>query len=110
MMLLCAGLARAAGGPVAAYGFDEGSGTAVADASGSGNGGQTGGTAWAGGRFGSALSFNGTSSSVTVADSNSLDLTSAMTLEAWVDPTALGTGGSSWRTAIFKQTTTGMAY
>ena len=38
------------------------------------------------GRFGNALSFNGTNAVVTVADSNSLDLTSGMTLEGWVRP------------------------
>ena len=36
---------------------------------------------------------------VTVNDSASLDLTTAMTLEAWVYPTA---GGSSWRDVIYK--------
>ena len=39
------------------------------------------------GKFGNALSFNGTNAFVTVADSNSLDLTTGMTLEAWVKPT-----------------------
>ena len=41
----------------------------------------------AAGKFGNALSFNGTNASVTVPDSNSLDLTTGMTLEAWVKPT-----------------------
>jgi glucose/arabinose dehydrogenase/PKD repeat protein len=108
---LGAGEARAAGGLVAAYGFDEGTGTALADASGSGNGGQAAGTTWAtGGRFGSALSFDGASSIVSVADSASLHLTTGMTLEAWVNPTALGTTGTDWRTVVFKQTPSGMAY
>src|SRR5947208_12754379 len=54
-------------GLVAAYSFDEGTGTNVADLSGSGNAGTTANTSWvAGGRFGGALSFDGTSSWVTV--------------------------------------------
>ena len=37
-----------------------------------------------------ALSFNGTNASVSVPDSNSLDLTTGMTLEGWVRPAAGG--------------------
>src|SRR4029450_2971319 len=47
---------------------------------------------------GTALSFNGTSALVTVPDANSLDLTTGMTLEAWVNPTA----GGGWRDVIYK--------
>ena len=50
------------------------------------------------GRFGNALSFNGAGARVTVPDSGSLDLTSAMTLEAWVFPTV----GGGWRDVIYK--------
>ena len=67
-------------GLVAAYGFDEGAGTTTADQSGSGNPGTLSNATWAGagaGKFGNALSFNGTNSIVNVADSNSLDLTNA---------------------------------
>jgi hypothetical protein len=49
----------------------------------------------ASGKFGSALSFNGTNSIVTIPDSSSLDLTAGMTLEAWVNPSALGS--NTWR-------------
>jgi chitodextrinase len=88
-------------GPVAAYGFDEGSGGSVADASGNGNTGTVANTAWsAAGKYGGALSFNGSNSWVTVPDAPSLDLSSGMTLEAWVKPTALG---SAWRTVILKE-------
>jgi len=85
---------------VAAYGFDEGAGTTAADASGYGNDGAVFGASWtASGRFGGALSFNGTDSRVTVADADSLDLLDAMTLEAWVNPTAV----SGWRTILMKE-------
>ena len=88
-------------GLVAAYSFDQGSGTTVSDQSGHGNTGTLSNVTWSpGGVFGSAVSFNGTTSSfITVPDSNSLDLTNGMTLEAWVKPTSLG----SWNTAVLKE-------
>jgi Concanavalin A-like lectin/glucanases superfamily len=98
----------AAGGLVAAYGFDEASGTTTPDASGSGNPGViSGATRIAAGRAGAGLEFDGVNDWVTVADANSLDLTSGMTLEAWVYPTALGT---TWRTVILKERPAGLAY
>ena len=69
---------------------------------GSGNTGTISGATWTAGRFGQALSFDGVNDLVTVNDANSLDLTTGMTLEAWVYPTAL----SGWQSAILKQTTT----
>ena len=47
------------------------------------------------GKYGNALTFNGTNATVTIPDANSLDLTTGMTLEAWVRPTNLG---NSYRT------------
>ena len=48
-------------GLVAAYGFDEGSGTTVTDASGNGNAGTITSATWAAtGKYGEALQFNGT--------------------------------------------------
>ena len=92
---------------VAAYGFEEGSGTTAADASGRGNTGTIANATWTpAGRFGKALSFNGTNSWVTIADAPSLDLTTGMTLEAWVNPSAL----SGWREVILKETPSTMAY
>ena len=74
-------------GLVAAYSFNEGTGTTVGDASGKGNVGTISNATWTtAGHAGGALSFNGTSSWVTVPDSSSLDLTNGMTLEAWVKP------------------------
>jgi VCBS repeat-containing protein len=88
-------------GLVAAYGFEEGSGTTVTDGSGSGNAGSLGtATRTPSGRFGSALAFDGTSALVTIPGSSSLDLTDAMTLEAWVYPTANG----GWRDVVYKGT------
>jgi hypothetical protein len=86
---------------VAAYSFDEGSGTSVADASGNGNGGQIGSATWTtAGKYGKALTFNGTNARVQVPDAPSLDLTSAATLEAWVFPAVAQSG---WRAVIQKE-------
>jgi Concanavalin A-like lectin/glucanases superfamily/Domain of unknown function (DUF1929)/Bacterial Ig domain len=72
------------GGPVAAYGFDENSGTVAGDSSGNGNAGTLeGGATWTTGWFGRALQFDG-AGWVTVPDASSLDATSGMTVEAWV--------------------------
>ena len=87
-------------GLVAAYSFNEGTGTAVGDASGMGNPGTAANTTWTtSGKFGSALVFNGSNALVTVPDSASLRLTTAMTLEAWVYPAA---NSSAWRDVIYK--------
>ena len=95
-------------GLVAAYGFGEGTGTSTADASGSGNNGAISGASWStAGHAGNALSFDGVNDWVTVPDAASLDLTSGMTLEAWVFPTALGT---SWRTVVFKEQAGNLVY
>jgi len=86
-------------GLVAAYGFEEGTGSTVADFSGNGNTGTISGATWtATGRFGNALAFNGASAMVTVSDSPSLDLTGGMTLEAWVYPAAV----NGWRDVIYR--------
>src|SRR5437660_5494713 len=79
----------AGGGLVAAYSFDQGSGTIASDLSGNGNTATLhNATFVAGGKYGGAVSLNGTNASVTVPDSASLDLTGGMTLEAWVRSTS----------------------
>ena len=94
-------------GLVAAYSFDEGTGTSVSDASGKGHTGAISGATWVTtGKFGNALNFNGSSNLVTVADANDLDLTTTMTLEAWVNPNVL----SNWRTVILKERPSGLSY
>jgi chitodextrinase len=86
-------------GLVAAYAFDEGSGTTAVDSSGNNNTGTIDGAAWTtAGRFGNALVFNG-SARVTVGDAASLQPTTGMTLEAWVNPSAVT---SVWRDVIYK--------
>lgn len=76
-------------GLVAAYGFDEGSGMTVTDFSGIQNDGTINGASWtASGQFGGALQFDGVNDTVSVPDDDSLDLTTGMTIEAWIYPTA----------------------
>src|SRR5262249_14410311 len=86
LLLSFAPAASAQTGLVAAYGFNDGGGATAVDSSGNGNAGTLNGASWTtAGRFGGALSFNGTTSWVTVPDSAPLDLTTGMTLEAWVN-------------------------
>lgn len=81
--------AQVVSGLVAAYGFNEGLGTTAADASGLNNNGILSGATWTtAGKYGGAVSFDGVNDLVNVADSASLDLTTGMTLEAWVNPSS----------------------
>ena len=94
-------------GLVAAYSFDAGSGSLVADASGKGNDGAVSGATWTtSGKNKGALSFDGVNDWVTVADTASLDLSTGMTVEAWVRPAALG----GWRTVAAKERSGGIVY
>ncbi|MEU6719458.1 LamG-like jellyroll fold domain-containing protein [Nonomuraea sp. NPDC046802] len=94
-------------GLVAAYGMNEGAGSTIGDASGNANTGTLSGTTWsASGRYGRALSFNGSGAYVNVPDSPTLRLTTGMTLEAWLNPASL----SGYRTALLKQHASGLAY
>ena len=77
-------------GLVAAYGFEETSGTTARDTSGHGNVGTIReAVRIKGGRYGRALRFDGVNDFVTVKDSASLDLLAAYSIEAWVKPRAL---------------------
>ena len=95
------------GGLVAAYSFNGGSGSTLADSSGRGNAGTISGPSWTtAGKNGGALTFDGVNDLVTVQDSTSLDLTTAMTLEAWVRPTI----STSWRTVVTKEQPNNLVY
>ena len=80
---------NAATGLVAAYGFSEGTGTVVQSAVGSFPG-TISGAVWTTGKFGNALAFDGVNDWVTVAGASPFNLTTGMTLQAWVYPTATG--------------------
>src|SRR5437773_571129 len=107
--LMCPSLAAAqTSGLVAAYGFNETSGTTVTDASGNNNTGTLGNgvTRSTQGKFGSALVFNG-ASFVTIPATASLNFTTGMTLEAWVYPTATPT---NWSTVLLKEQPNALVY
>jgi hypothetical protein len=63
-------------------------------------------TRTAAGKYGGALSFNGSSGNVTVPNSASLNFSSSYTLEAWVNPTAL----NAYQTVLIKEVTGGCGY
>jgi len=85
---------------VAAFSFNEGSGTTVGDGSGHGNTGTITGATWtAAGKYGSALVFDGATSRVTINDAPSLHLINGMTLEAWVNPSVALSG---WDDIIYR--------
>ncbi len=80
----------------------------MTDASGHGNTVVISGARWTSrGLFGQALVFNGTNSWVTINEAPSLDLTTGMTLDAWVYPTGAMTG---WRNVIVKEQSVGSVY
>ena len=93
-------------GLVGAYAFNEASGNTVTDSSSAGNNGTLTGALRQAGRYGQALRFDSSGDWVTVNDSASLDLTSGMTVEAWVNPASFG----EWRTVVLKQTTNFFVY
>jgi hypothetical protein len=96
-------------GLVAAYNFNEGAGSMLTDRSGLSHTGTISGAAWTTqGKYGSALTFDGIDDWVTVADRNDLDFTTGMTIEAWVFPTALGSG--TWRNVVIKERSGGETY
>jgi len=75
-------------GLAAEYGFNEDIGLVAKDGSGNGNTGALVNAAWTeSGKYGSALSFSGSTSYLDVQPSPSLTTTGSMTWEAWIYPT-----------------------
>jgi hypothetical protein len=56
---------------------------------------------WGTGKYGGALNFNGTSNMVRVPSASSLNVGAAMTLAAWIQPTAAQSG---WKTIMQRET------
>jgi fibronectin type 3 domain-containing protein len=76
-------------GLVAAYSFTEGTGSTVTDLSGNNLNGTIIGATWTTqGKYGNALSFNGSSNYVDLGNPAALQLTGSMTIEAWVNAAA----------------------
>ncbi len=102
------------GGLVAAYGFEDAStSTTTADASGHNLTGTIQNAEFVTGRFGTALNFHGTNgqspdaSFVTIAPDAALDLTTGMTISAWVKPS---TSLPQWPTVVMKQRDSELTY
>ena len=85
--------------------LDEGKGDVAKDTSGTGNDGEIQGAQWVDGQFGKALKFDGVSNRVKVPNNNSLELSDAFTVVAWVSVeqfitnaavVAKGTGSGFW--------------
>ncbi|MGD1047645.1 MAG: LamG-like jellyroll fold domain-containing protein [Candidatus Krumholzibacteriaceae bacterium] len=83
--------------------FDENTGTTALDATANHNNGTIYGAAWTAGKFGYALRFNGTSDYVEMPDASSLDITGAVTIEAWMRFESIQT---DWRVIVGKVNTT----
>ena len=83
--------------------MNEGSGTTLIDSSGLGNAGTTvGNPTWVSGVRSQALLLNGSSQNATVPDNATLNLTSGITLAAWIRP-----AGTTTQNIIKKAVTTG---
>ena len=77
-----------AAAPIAAYPFDENTGTVAHDSSGNLHEGTLSaeGVSWAPGKYGSALQFDGVKGCVSIPDSEALALGEEFSLESWVRP------------------------
>lgn len=70
--------------------FDENSGTNVTDSSGKNNNGVASGSKWVNGKYGSALEFDSMNDSVSVPESESLEIEDSVTIEAWIKIDSVG--------------------
>jgi Galactose oxidase-like, Early set domain/Concanavalin A-like lectin/glucanases superfamily/Bacterial Ig domain/Glucodextranase, domain B/Kelch motif len=76
-------------GLVAAYGFDETSGTTVSDSSGKGNNGTLlNGAVFAPGKNGNAVRLDGVNDFVNLGNPTSLQISGSMTISAWINSSA----------------------
>ena len=75
-------------GLVAYWSFDEGKGEVVKDKSGNDNEGEIIEAEWVKGKVGNALKFNGSTSYISIAHSDSL-IPDVFTIEAWINPESL---------------------
>src|SRR5262249_11574732 len=76
-------------GLLVGYAFNEGTGTTTADVSANKISGTISGAAWSpSGKYGSALSFNGTTAFVDLGNPAALQVTGSMTWSAWVNAAA----------------------
>jgi hypothetical protein len=91
---------------VAAFGFEEATGPTAINSPNAAINGTIRQALRVPGKFGGALSFDGVNDWVTVTDSTAspLDLTTSMTIAAWVNPASM----SGWETVVLKERGTGL--
>jgi hypothetical protein len=92
---------------VSYWDFDEGSGITAFDSIDSNPGTLVNGTAWTTGMHGNAVSFDGVNDYIEVSQSSNLSITNAITLEAWVMPTAFL---SPWANTVIMKAVPGTWY
>uniref|UniRef100_A0A6M3IEL8 Putative lectin/glucanase superfamily protein n=1 Tax=viral metagenome TaxID=1070528 RepID=A0A6M3IEL8_9ZZZZ len=89
--------------------FEEGAGTTVYDQSQMGNdgvfGASTAAPTWTSGKYGKAILFDGANDLITVTDDTSLDLTSELTVSAWVNTNVRNEGGATYYGIVVKKAT-----
>lgn len=73
-------------GMISYWKYDENFGTTAFDSADANDGALVNGPVWTTGQVGGALSFDGFNDHVEVPDSDSLDITGDLTLEAWIEP------------------------
>ncbi len=87
-------------GPIAAWSFEEDIGTTVEDVTGDGHTATIEGAAWARGKYGDALHFDGEDDVVKVPNSPEFALTEGFTLESWVRPES---ASNEWAPILAKE-------
>jgi hypothetical protein len=87
-------------GPIAAWSFDEGTGTTAEDLTGDGHAATIEGAEFARGKYGDSLKFDGEDDVVKVPNSAEFALTEGFTLESWVRPES---ASNEWAPIIAKE-------
>ena len=82
-------------GIISHWTFDEGNGAIVGDSSGHGFDGNVIGANWSSGNISGGMFFDGVNDYVEIASNPSFDVTTKLTIAAWVYPTAVGQANGS---------------
>ena len=94
--------------PVAAYAFNEGTGTTTADSSGNGlTGTLVNGATWAPGKYGNAVSLDGVNDLVDLGNPPALQFGGSMTISGWINA---GTFPTDDAVIVSKKTVDGIGY
>jgi len=100
-LLVVPAVTSAEEGMVSYWPLDDGSGTTASDVVDANPGTLVNGPVWVQGQVDGALSFDGIDDYVIVPDADNLDITGAITVEAWIYPNTV-TASSDWRAVVYK--------